>query len=184
MLKCPKNLMEVHTVGQHHSERPRRILGTASSDEGGGERRFGRAGGEEHPGRRAARGISGRRRPRKFHPRQIRPLRRSRIRTASQRSHAPHASHRNRFIGVRNGLVESVWPILARGCHHSRVTPYRRLTAGLSLGRTPRKLGPLHRRPQRPRRIRLAYPCHRLPPLIRSLRHLKLRQNAIKCGIP
>ena len=24
----------------------------------------------------------------------------------------------DRFIGVRNGLVESVWPILARGCHH------------------------------------------------------------------
>lgn len=24
----------------------------------------------------------------------------------------------DRFIGVRNGLVESTWPILARGCHH------------------------------------------------------------------
>ena len=24
----------------------------------------------------------------------------------------------DRFIGVRGGLVESVWPILARGCHH------------------------------------------------------------------
>ena len=24
----------------------------------------------------------------------------------------------DRFIGVRNGVVESVWPILARGCHH------------------------------------------------------------------
>ncbi len=24
----------------------------------------------------------------------------------------------DRFIGIRNGLVESVWPILARGCHH------------------------------------------------------------------
>ena len=24
----------------------------------------------------------------------------------------------DRFIGVRNDLVESVWPILARGCHH------------------------------------------------------------------
>ena len=24
----------------------------------------------------------------------------------------------DRFIGVRNGVVESTWPILARGCHH------------------------------------------------------------------
>ena len=24
----------------------------------------------------------------------------------------------DRFIGIRNGLVESTWPILARGCHH------------------------------------------------------------------
>ena len=24
----------------------------------------------------------------------------------------------DQFIGVREGMVEVVWPILARGCHH------------------------------------------------------------------
>ena len=32
--------------------------------------------------------------------------------------HAPHAPHRDRFIGIRDGLMESVWPILARGWDH------------------------------------------------------------------